>query len=109
MRYIGEIKMKKNLVFTIALLFLLIPKLANACAFDLDCNIGSKCMKPSGSIYGYCVGGMNPGNSNDSQPAYNPLDISGKQGDTCSWDLECGIGNACYKSNFSLYGTCLPK
>ena len=101
--------MKKNIVFTIILLCLLIPKFANACAFDLNCNIGSKCMKPSGSLYGYCVGGMFPGNSNDSQPAYNPLDISGKQGDTCSWDLECGIGNKCYKPNFSLYGTCLPR
>ncbi len=97
--------MKKNIVFTIILLCLLIPKFANACAFNLDFNIGSKCMKPSGSLYGYCVGGMNPWNSNDKKPAYNPLDMTGKQGNTCQFDLACGIGNKCYKPNFrSLWG-----
>ena len=70
--------MKKNIVFTIILFCLLIPKFANACAFNLDCNIGSKCMKPSGSLYGYCVGGMNPGNSNDKKqllPIGMPQDV----------------------------------
>ena len=35
---------------------------ASACSFDTDCQIGSKCLKQSGSIYGICAGGMSPGN-----------------------------------------------
>ena len=52
---------------------------ALGCAFDLDCSIGSKCYKPSGSLYGWCVGGMSPGNSNDKKPAYDPMDLTGKK------------------------------
>ena len=29
---------------------------AAACMFDTDCKPGSKCVKASGSLYGYCVG-----------------------------------------------------
>jgi hypothetical protein len=79
---------------------------ALGCAFDLDCAIGSKCYKPSGSLYGWCVGGMSPGNSNDKKPAYDPMDLTGKKGNTCSFDLDCGIGGQCVKDS-GIYGTCL--
>ena len=52
------------------------------------------------------VGGLSPGNSNDRKPAYNPLDLSGKQGSTCSFNTDCGVGGNCVKSG-GIYGTCL--
>ena len=79
---------------------------ALGCAFDTDCSVGSQCYKPSGSLYGWCVGGLNPGNSNDRKPAYDPLDLTGKKGSTCSFDLDCGVGGQCIKG-FGIYGTCL--
>lgn len=76
------------------------------CAFNTDCNPGSQCVKPPNSIYGYCVGGMQPGNAYDNQPTYNPMDITGRQGTTCSFDMQCGIGGTCVKSMGQLYGVC---
>ena len=80
---------------------------AFACQFNTDCGVGSTCLKSGGNIYGYCVGGLSPGNSNDRQPAYNPLDLTGKQGSTCSFNTDCGVGGTCAKSSGSIYGTCL--
>ena len=79
---------------------------ALACSFDTDCRPGSKCIKSSGAIYGVCAGGIAPGNSNDKQPVYDPLDINGTVGNTCSFDTDCGPGSKCLKSSGSIYGTC---
>src|SRR4029077_17981241 len=80
-----------------------------ACAVDADCAVGSKCMKGSGQIYGFSVGGMNPGNSNDRQPAYNPLDPARTSGQTCQFDVNCGPGHMCVKSPGQINGTCLIR
>lgn len=80
-----------------------------ACQFDTDCAVGSKCLKGQGQIYGYCVAGMHPGNSNDRQPAYNPLDPSRTTGQTCQFDVNCGPGHLCMKSPGQIYGTCFIK
>lgn len=80
-----------------------------ACQFDADCQVGSQCMKTSGSLYGYCMGGLNPGNSNDQQPARNPMDINQTEGNTCSFDTECGPGSQCVKSAASITGTCVGR
>lgn len=77
-----------------------------ACGFDTDCEVGSKCYKPSGSLYGWCVGGLAPGNQNDRQPARDPLDITRKKGNTCSFDTDCGPGGQCIKGR-GTYGTCM--
>ena len=78
-----------------------------ACMFNTDCAIGSTCLKASGALYGICVGGMFPGNDNDNQPVYDPFDLDGTYGNTCSFDLDCGISNKCVKGQGQLYGTCM--
>lgn len=87
----------------IALLGMIHP--AAACQFDTDCSPGSQCLKSSGSIYGICAGGLNPGNSNDDQPVYSPTDPNETYGDTCSFDDDCGPGSKCLKSG--IYGVCV--
>jgi len=90
----------------IFLVFFLTSSSLAACEFDTDCAVGSVCIKSGMNIYGVCAGGMNPGNSNDSQPVYKPLDVVGTYGNTCQFDTDCGPGKSCLKSSFSLYGVC---
>ena len=78
-----------------------------SCQFDTDCNPGSKCLKSGYSIYGSCVGGINPGNSNDQQPVKYYNDLSGNKGNTCQFNTDCGVGGNCMKSGYSIYGTCM--
>ena len=92
----------------IAGLLLGAPHLSYACGFNTDCSPGSKCLKASGALYGVCVGGIYPGNSNDSQPGYAPLDINRTYGNTCSFNTECGPGSVCVKSG-GIYGTCMKR
>lgn len=80
---------------------------AFACQFDTDCQPGSQCLKASGSIYGACVGGISPGNSNDREPVYSPLDLNDTYGETCQFNTDCGPGSSCVKSSGSIYGTCI--
>lgn len=101
--------MKKLLFFALAALAIFIhQEVAIACQFDTDCNPGSKCLKASGSIYGACVGGISPGNSNDRVPVYSPIDPNRTYGNTCQFDTDCGPGSTCVKSG-GIYGTCMKK
>lgn len=103
--------MKKLLLLGIAILFvsfLSVPFL-HGCEFDTDCEPGSKCVKPGGSIYGACFGGISPGNKNDEQPVYDPLDVNGTYGDTCEFDVDCGPGSVCVKGRGSITGTCVRR
>ena len=92
---------------TLLYVVLVLPAVALACSFDTDCNPGSTCAKASGSIYGVCVGGISPGNSNDRQPVYAPLDTNRTYGNTCSFNTDCGPGSVCVKSGSSIEGACM--
>ena len=83
------------------------PHKASACSFDTDCQVGSMCLKAQGALYGVCAGGMSPGNRNDQQPVYDPLDLNRTYGNTCSFDLDCGLGSVCVKSSSSIQGVCI--
>lgn len=110
----------------LAMALMLLGSYAVACQFNTDCNVGSTCLKQGNSLYGACVGGLNPGNSNDRKPSYNPLDLNrgslqnpntgdarrrmdsnGTYGDTCSFSTQCGVGSQCVKSVGSITGTCM--
>jgi len=78
---------------------------ARACRLQTDCKPGSECVKPEGSVYGMCVGGLSPGNSNDRQPVESPRDPNGTVGNTCVFNTDCGPGSACVKNG--LYGVCV--
>lgn len=105
-----EIEMKLCFCFfVLSLSLVMLTAPAKACMFDTDCDVGSRCMKKSGSLYGICVGGLNPGNSHDAEPVEAPLDLNGTYGDTCSFDVDCGPGSKCYKPGGGLYGTCIKR
>ena len=102
--------MDKLLCFSLGLLvFFSLYSVAIACQFDTDCQPGNKCLKPAGSIYGVCTGGISPGNQNDKQPVYSSLDPNGTYGDTCSFDVDCGPGSICVKGKYSINGACMRK
>lgn len=87
------------------ILILLVAGPAYGCVWDVDCQVGSTCLKEQGSLYGVCAGGMRPGNSNDRVPVRDPLDLTGKVGNTCTSNFDCGIGGRCQMSG--LQGVCL--
>ena len=96
--------MKKHLIqLGTAIALMLSSTYAISCSFDTDCDVGSKCIK-NGGLYGYCMGGMNPGNSYDREPA---TDLGGGGGWTCSFNTDCDPGYTCLKSG--LQGVCVKR
>jgi hypothetical protein len=91
----------------LALLVCVASSSSFACSFDTDCQVGSRCLKTSGQIYGICAGGLFPGNQNDRQPVHVPLDLDRSYGNTCSFDIDCGVSNRCLKSSGSITGVCV--
>jgi hypothetical protein len=93
----------------VSVVFLLFCTSAFACQFDTDCEVGSKCVKKRNALYGVCLDGLSPGNSNDQEPVYDPLDPNETTGDTCQFDTDCGPGSVCVKGKNKIYGACLRK
>lgn len=75
-----------------------------ACTLNTDCSPGSTCIK-NGGLYGYCMGGINPGNKFDRNPA---TDLGGGAGWTCNFNTQCSPGYACVKSQ-GIKGVCLKR
>lgn len=96
-----------KLLSSVVLAVLLFPAISFACSFDTDCDVGSKCIKQSGQIYGYCAGGLNPGNDSDKRPVRDPLDINKTAGNTCSFNTDCGPGSKCLKESGHIKGVCV--
>ena len=98
--------MLKSTTFCVVLfVFFLLPQQASACRWNTDCSVGSECKKERGNLKGLCVGGLSPGNDHDKDPYVDRWARTEKIGDTCNFDLDCGIGNSCIKSG--IYGTCV--
>lgn len=85
------------------------PSLVLACWSNLDCELGSKCIKGQGQMYGICAGGSRPGNSNDQEPVQAPMDMNKTYGNTCSSDFDCGLGSMCLKERGHMDGVCVKK
>jgi len=98
-----------KLIKALLIVATLAPAMCLACSFDTDCDPGSKCLKRSGQVYGVCAGGISPGNKNDRQPVYAPLDPNRTHGNTCSFDTDCGPGSKCAKQGSNVEGVCLRQ
>jgi hypothetical protein len=77
---------------------------AEACESMFDCEIGSRCSKRGLNVDGVCVGGMSPGNDNDDEPYEDAFNE--EEGDTCLFDIDCGIGGQCVKDS-GINGVCM--
>jgi len=89
---------------TLALLVLIaVADSASACRWDTDCAVGSRCLKGEYPMHGICAGGLNPGNSNDLRPVSEPLKPWKRTGNTCIYDLDCGIGGQCVRERIRSY------
>ena len=99
----------KTLILCIAIFLLFISPTALSCRFNTDCEVGSKCIKQSGKLEGFCAAGMKPGNKYDKKPYSDTLDITKKVGNTCSFDTDCGVGNYCAKESGYIKGVCMNR
>lgn len=77
------------------------PSVSLACTNDIDCNVGSKCVKPSGSwsVNGVCV--APPLGAPYTPPSFQPHRVSG-----CQFNTDCPTGSMCYVEQGQLYGVC---
>lgn len=94
----------KNLLIISFVAFILSFTSAFGCESNLDCNLGSQCMKEGFALYGVCMGGWSPGNSYDAIPVHR--ENGGNTGVSCQQDWDCNGGTRCLKSAFQINGVC---
>ncbi len=98
--------MRQKILGVLAVFGLLLGSpVASSCTFDLDCDIGSECVKSPDASSGSCVGGLFPGN--DSDTAFSGSDLGGSDG-SCSFDSDCGVGSICNKLD-GIFGRCVSE
>ncbi|MFA5983121.1 MAG: hypothetical protein WC782_03815 [Methylococcaceae bacterium] len=97
--------MYKRASLVIVVILFMLSNTVLACQVDADCSAGSRCIKTGGQLNGFCEGGRQPGNQNDKNPYRSPGDYSGKKGNACTLNIDCGIGGRCVKGN-NIYGIC---
>lgn len=81
---------------------------ANACSFDTDCNIGSKCVKSATAVKGACLSGVFSGGSTLDLLSYSGESTNGANstyGKSCTFNKECGDGLNCRKAG-GMFGVC---
>lgn len=78
---------------------------SNACTSNLDCDLGSKCIKQGGRFNGICMGGSRPGNRYDREPYSDRLRPG--VGRSCSSRFDCDLGQRCAKSRSYGDGVCV--
>ena len=81
--------------------------IAVPCQFNTDCEVGGKCVKQPGQIWGICWGGSPPGNRGDRAPVEDVLRPG--VGDTCEFNTDCEVGQQCAKKPGALEGVCLRR
>lgn len=75
-----------------------------ACNDNDDCKFGSYCIIAVGQEVGVCLAGMDPGNSNDSNPGvWSDYPHYGK---TCEFATDCEQNLQCVKFG-NIYGACI--
>lgn len=99
----------KTLIRFLPLLLLLLSAPAFACLTSADCEPGSRCLRPSGRLYGVCAGGLSPGDRYDRGAQQEPRRLRhGNEGATCSFNIDCWPNGVCYKEH-GVYGVCLVR
>ena len=79
---------------------------AEACVFDAECPLGSRCYQDPVAYKGRCVDRLSGGQVG-SDKLFEPFASQGVRGKTCTFDVDCrAFGARCLKRKGFLSGVC---